>query len=130
MLLQDRDAGPSGIVKVFVGNLATSVTWQELKDHMRQGGNVVHAAILTNPDGESKGCGIVDYATLHDARRAIRELNNTVLHGRTIFVREDRDRALPAEMGAYSGLSSQKQQQQTTTNINKQQQTTTLMDAG
>jgi hypothetical protein len=30
---------------------------QDLKDHMRQAGDVVHADVMTMPDGKSKGCG-------------------------------------------------------------------------
>jgi RNA recognition motif-containing protein len=40
--------------------------------------------------GRSKGCAIVEYASLEDAHRAILELNDTTLMNRMIFVREDR----------------------------------------
>jgi RNA recognition motif-containing protein len=42
-------------------------------------------------DGRSKGCGIVIYQNPKEAQRAIRELQNTELNGRPIFVREDRE---------------------------------------
>eukprot|EP00438_Fugacium_kawagutii_P025354 Skav236516 [mRNA] locus=scaffold78:805108:810632:+ [translate_table: standard] len=35
--------------RVFVGNLAYSVTWQELKDHMRGAGDVLFCEILKEP---------------------------------------------------------------------------------
>ena len=54
-------------------------------------GNVVHADVLEDHEGRSKGCGIVEYDNPHGAMRAIRELNNTDLKGRLIFVREDRE---------------------------------------
>jgi len=78
---------------VFVGNLAYSVTWKDLKDHMRQAGDVAHADILPEPGTtkNSKGCGIVEFQTAADAKRAIRELHDTDLFGRPIFVREDRE---------------------------------------
>lgn len=42
-----------------MGNLAWTVTWQDLKDHMRSAGNVVRADVLTMPDGRSKvGVGV------------------------------------------------------------------------
>lgn len=66
---------------------------------MRAGGNVVHATIITDADQVSKGCAIVEYGSVNDARRAIRTLNSTVLHGRTLFVREDRDQEASADMG-------------------------------
>ena len=66
-------------------------TWQQLKDHMRSAGNVLHADILSGPDGTSKGCAIVQYASFSDAQKAIRDMNDTTLDGRMIFVREDRE---------------------------------------
>jgi RNA recognition motif-containing protein len=46
---------------------------------------------MTQEDGRSKGCGIVQYQNSRDAARAVRELQNTDLQGRPIFVREDRE---------------------------------------
>eukprot|EP00985_Skeletonema_marinoi_P010939 scaffold5146_cov134-Skeletonema_marinoi.AAC.11 len=80
-----------GNVNVYVGNLAYETTWQELKDHMRRVGNIDKADILQGNDGRSKGCGIVIYQSPKEAQRAIRELQNSELNGRPIFVREDRE---------------------------------------
>lgn len=40
--------------RIYVGNLAWTVEWQELKDHMRTVGKVVHADVLQDGDGRSK----------------------------------------------------------------------------
>jgi RNA recognition motif-containing protein len=77
--------------RVYVGNLAWSVTWQALKDHMRKAGEVVFAEVFTERDGRSRGCGVVEYATEADSANAIATLNDTELQGRLIFVREDRE---------------------------------------
>jgi RNA recognition motif-containing protein len=77
--------------RVYVGNLAYEVAWQDLKDHMRNAGDVLRAEVMTMHDGRSKGCGIVEYAHADGASRAIAELNDTELMGRKIFVREDRE---------------------------------------
>ncbi|CAM9994447.1 unnamed protein product, partial [Laminaria digitata] len=45
----------------------------------------------TLPYPTLQGCGIVEYEDTRGANRAIRELNNTALGGRPIFVREDRE---------------------------------------
>ena len=37
----------------------------------RQAGNVVHADVMLNPDGTSKGWGVVQYASAQDALGAI-----------------------------------------------------------
>mmetsp|Transcript_30133 Transcript_30133/g.72822 ORF Transcript_30133/g.72822 Transcript_30133/m.72822 type:complete len:489 (+) Transcript_30133:70-1536(+) len=83
--------GNQGNLSVYVGNLAYETSWQDLKDHMRAAGNVDKADVLQSNDGRSKGCGIVLYQKSHEAARAIRELQNTELNGRPIFVREDRE---------------------------------------
>ena len=85
-------AAKLGVSKtVYVGNLSWDVEWQDLKDHMRIAGAVVHANVLKEPSGRSKGCGIVEYATVQDANNAILRLHDTNLKGRLIFVREDRE---------------------------------------
>ena len=46
---EDRESQPSSAQKpkrgfrVYVGNLSWTVKWQELKDHMKKAGTVVHA---------------------------------------------------------------------------------------
>ena len=79
--------------RCYVGNLSWDVAWQDLKDHMRSEGDVVFAEVMTDPDGRSKGCGIVEYATAEEAHNAIVNLTDTELNGRMIFVREDRETA-------------------------------------
>lgn len=75
---------------VFVGNLDWRTRWFDLKDHMRKAGNVDSADVLIdNRTKRSKGCGIVKYQNARDAARAIRELNESQLDGRTIFVQPD-----------------------------------------
>ncbi|KAL7556807.1 hypothetical protein ACA910_005242 [Epithemia clementina (nom. ined.)] len=78
--------------RVYVGNLAWEVSWQDLKDHMKSTGlDVVRTNVMTTPDGRSKGCGIAEFASVEDARKAVTDLNETELFGRQIFVREDRE---------------------------------------
>eukprot|EP00541_Cyclophora_tenuis_P014156 CAMPEP_0116560166 /NCGR_PEP_ID=MMETSP0397-20121206/10825_1 /TAXON_ID=216820 /ORGANISM="Cyclophora tenuis, Strain ECT3854" /LENGTH=365 /DNA_ID=CAMNT_0004086065 /DNA_START=187 /DNA_END=1284 /DNA_ORIENTATION=- len=85
--------------RVYVGNLSWDVAWQDLKDHMRDAGEVVHAEVITEANGRSKGCGIVEYATPAEAQEAIKTLNDTELKGRMVFVREDRE----TNSGTYHG---------------------------
>ncbi|KAH7479830.1 hypothetical protein PRIC1_008617 [Phytophthora ramorum] len=104
---EDRETQPIAAVKpkrgfrVYVGNLSWNVKWQELKDHMKKAGTVVHADVLEESNGRSKGCGLVEYATQDEANKAIAELNNSELEGRLIFVREDRE----PEGGSISKLA-------------------------
>jgi len=79
--------------RVYVGNLAWSVTWKDLKDHFRAAGEVVRADVMCdwNDGSRSKGYGIVEFQTPQEARAAINELGDTELFGRKIIVREDRE---------------------------------------
>eukprot|EP00913_Durusdinium_trenchii_P006473 g6084.t1 len=63
-----------------VGNLPYSSSWQDLKDHMRQAGEVLFCEILPEPGTAlgSKGCGLVEFATPAAAHRAISDLTGTV----------------------------------------------------
>ena len=92
--------GANEMKSVYVGNLNFDTSWQDLKDHMRSAGNIDKADILTGEDGRSKGCGIVQYQDAGGARRAIQQLQNSILNGRPIFVREDRE-------AGTGGMSSQ-----------------------
>ena len=85
------DVSSSGRSKrVYVGNLAWSVSWQDLKDLFKTTGHeVTRADVMTTYDGRSKGCGIVEFASTEGSKQAILTLNDTELHGRQIFVRED-----------------------------------------
>ena len=77
--------------RVYVGNLSWDVAWADLKDHMKQAGEVVRADVICEHNGRSKGCGIVEFETEEGARNAIATLTHSELLGRTIFVREDRE---------------------------------------
>ncbi|OTA98573.1 hypothetical protein M426DRAFT_69543 [Hypoxylon sp. CI-4A] len=74
--------------RVYVGNLSYDVKWHHLKDFMRQAGEVLFADVLLLPNGMSKGCGIVEYATREQAQTAVQTLSNQNLMGRLVYVRE------------------------------------------
>lgn len=88
--------------RVYVGNLSYDVKWHHLKDFMRQAGEVLFADVLLLPNGMSKGCGIVEYATREQAQQAVAQLSNQNLMGRLVYVREDRE-AEPRFTGAPGG---------------------------
>ncbi|KAI9094349.1 hypothetical protein DFS34DRAFT_629094 [Phlyctochytrium arcticum] len=89
--------------RVYVGNLAYEVGWKELKDFMRKAGEVLFADILIGPTGRSKGCGVVEFAKPEEAQAAIKELSDTNLMGRPVFIREDRESE--AKFGSAGGSS-------------------------
>jgi len=75
----------------YVTNLSYHTTWQNLKDHMRSAGEVVYADVFSDDKGRSKGCGIVEFQTAEEALTAINTLNETLLDGRDIYIREDKE---------------------------------------
>ena len=74
---------------MFINNLSYDTSWQDLKDHFRQCGDVERAEVITNADGRSKGFGTVRFVKETDAEAAIQRLNGAELQGRTLEVRYD-----------------------------------------
>ncbi|KAL7487264.1 hypothetical protein ACHAW6_012863 [Cyclotella cf. meneghiniana] len=76
--------------RVFVQGLPKDATWQDLKDHFQLSGEVVFASVsVDRKTGESKQCGIVQYATPEMAAAAIRDMRNHPMNGTTLYVRQD-----------------------------------------
>jgi len=77
---------------VYVGNLDWSTNSDGLSDYFKgKGYGVSDAEVMYFRDGtRSKGWGLVTLANESDAARAISELNNADLDGRSIIVRQDR----------------------------------------
>lgn len=68
--------------RVFVTGLPVDATWQDLKDHFRRAGEVVFASVSADMEtGRSKGYGVVQYETTHEAQRAIEMMRDFPLNG-------------------------------------------------
>ena len=79
--------------KLYVGNLAYSVSNGDLEELFAQAGQVQSVAIITDKfSGQSKGFGFVEMATAAEASKAIQTLNDTELKGRNIKVNEAKPR--------------------------------------
>jgi RNA recognition motif-containing protein len=82
--------------KLYVGNLAYSVTQQELADLFAQAGKVETAVVVTDKfSGQSRGFGFVEMADANEAANAIQTLNDTDLKGRKIKIDEARSTGGP-----------------------------------
>eukprot|EP00451_Oxyrrhis_marina_P003574 CAMPEP_0204254096 /NCGR_PEP_ID=MMETSP0468-20130131/2352_1 /ASSEMBLY_ACC=CAM_ASM_000383 /TAXON_ID=2969 /ORGANISM="Oxyrrhis marina" /LENGTH=276 /DNA_ID=CAMNT_0051227803 /DNA_START=38 /DNA_END=868 /DNA_ORIENTATION=- len=83
--------------RLYVGNLAFTVSWQDLKDHFKAIGAVRDATVATDGNigtrPKSKGFGFVEYFRDEDHERALQMMTDTEIGGRKIWVREDRDAA-------------------------------------
>ena len=81
-------------MRIYVGNLAYSVTDDELRDVFGQFGELASAEVITDKfSGQSKGFGFVDMPNNDDAEEAIKSLNDTNLKGRKLTVNEAKPRA-------------------------------------
>ena len=79
--------------KLYVGNLAYSVTSGDLEEVFSQAGRVISAVVVSDRmSGQSKGFGFVEMETAEEAAKAIHMLNDTELRGRNIRVNEARPR--------------------------------------
>jgi len=79
--------------KLYVGNLAYSVSNSDLEELFSQYGQVQSVAVITDKfSGQSKGFGFVEMASAEDASNAIQQLNETELKGRNIKVAEAKPR--------------------------------------
>jgi hypothetical protein len=79
--------------KLYVGNLAFSMTSEELGALFGEHGKVVSAKVITEREtGRSRGFGFVEYETPTAGEAAIRELNGKNIGGRPLVVREAEDR--------------------------------------
>lgn len=75
---------------VYVGNLAWSVTSEQLMNVLQQAGPVVSCEVQTTSNGKSRGFGLATFADADSAQHAIQTLRDYEIEGRLIFLREDR----------------------------------------
>jgi len=80
--------------RLYVGNLAWTVTDQDLLDVFSEAGKVDSSqVIIDRATNRSRGFGFVEMGTDEEAQRAITELNGKDLRGRNISVSEARERS-------------------------------------
>jgi cold-inducible RNA-binding protein len=79
--------------KLYIGNLAYSVSNDDLHALFSQVGQVQSATVIMDKfSGQSKGFGFVEMTSGEEAANAIRQFNDTELKGRNIKVNEARPR--------------------------------------
>ncbi len=66
----NRSKRPVGY-QVLVSNLPTSGSWQDLKDHFREAGDVIFADVYKD------GTGSVEFARMEHMKRALRDLDDS-----------------------------------------------------
>ncbi|XP_050305136.1 serine-arginine protein 55 [Anthonomus grandis grandis] len=87
---RDRYGPPTRTAhRVIIENLSSRVSWQDLKDYMRQAGEVTYA----DAHRDHKNEGVVEFASRSDMKKAIEQLDDTELNGRRIRVVEDKSKS-------------------------------------
>ena len=78
-------------MNIYVGNLSSKVTEEDLQQAFESYGNVESVKIIKDRySGESRGFGFVDMPARAEAESAINGLNEKELKGRTLKVNEAR----------------------------------------
>lgn len=80
---RDRYEGGSGY-RVIVENLSSNTAWQDLKDYMKQAGEVLYCKAHHERQGE----GMVEFQKRGDMEWALDKLDNTELDGRRIRINQ------------------------------------------
>jgi len=81
-------------MNIYVGNLASDVTDEDLRQAFGAIGQVDSATVIKDKfSGTSRGFGFVEMPDKGEAQSAINDLNDTELKGKTIMVNEARPRA-------------------------------------
>ncbi|RXG59646.1 Serine/arginine-rich splicing factor 4 [Armadillidium vulgare] len=98
-LLGGRYGAPSRTkYRLSVNNLSSKVSWQDLKDFMRQAGEVTYAD--AHEGGKNKG--VIEFATYNDMRNALIKLDGKILEGRKIILEDEYRRDRRSRSRSYS----------------------------
>ena len=77
--------------KLYVGNLPYSTSEDELRELFSRAGNVDTVNVVRDSGtGRARGFAFVEMATDDEAKKAVEELNETQMGGRTLAVNEAR----------------------------------------
>ncbi len=78
-------------MNLYVGNLASDVTEEDLKNLFSEYGNITSVKVIKDMySGASKGFGFIELSDQTEGQKAINELNSKDLKGKTIVVNEAR----------------------------------------
>jgi RNA recognition motif-containing protein len=90
-------------MNIYVGNLSYDATDEQLQELFGQFGQVESASIVMDrATGRSRGFGFVEMPDAGEAQKAIDELNNKEINGRTLTVNQAKPRQ-PRTGGSSGG---------------------------
>lgn len=91
-------------MNIYVSNLSFSVQDEDLKEFFTEYGEVTSAKVITDKfTGKSRGFGFVEMSDDEAGKKAIAELDQATVDGRTIRVQEAKPKEEKAGGGGRSG---------------------------
>ncbi|XP_072018789.1 serine/arginine-rich splicing factor 1A-like [Amphiura filiformis] len=98
--------------KIFVSGLPPTGSWQDLKDHMREAGEVCYADV----DKNGEGTGVVEFLHRDDMKYAVKNLNDTKFkshEGESAYIRVTADRNTPSRSRSRSSSPARRERSYT-----------------
>ncbi len=87
-------------MNIYVGNLSTEVTEEDLNNLFSEYGNITSVKIIKDMySGTSKGFGFIELSGQAEAQAAINKLNSKELKGKSIVVNEARPKSSNGSAG-------------------------------
>ncbi|XP_068653747.1 polyadenylate-binding protein 2-like isoform X2 [Aristolochia californica] len=83
---RDPSIRKSGTANIFIKNLDKAIDNKALHDTFSAFGNILSCKIATDPSGQSKGYGFVQFDNEESAQIAIDKLNGMLLNDKQVFV--------------------------------------------
>ncbi|KAG9440287.1 hypothetical protein H6P81_020452 [Aristolochia fimbriata] len=83
---RDPSIRKSGAANIFIKNLDKAIDNKALHDTFSAFGNILSCKIATDPSGQSKGYGFVQFDNEDSAQNAIDKLNGMLLNDKQVFV--------------------------------------------
>ncbi|KAL2537887.1 Polyadenylate-binding protein 8 [Forsythia ovata] len=83
---RDPSIRKSGTSNIFIKNLDKSIDNKALHDTFSSFGNILSCKIATDPNGQSKGYGFVQFDNGESAQNAIDKLNGMLINDKQVYV--------------------------------------------
>lgn len=89
-------------MNIYVGNLSSTVSENDLRDAFQAFGQVDKTAVIKDKfSGESRGFGFVEMASREEATKAIGIMNGKDLKGRALKVNEAKPKTDSSRSGGF-----------------------------
>ena len=91
-------------MNIYVGNLSSGVTENDLREAFQAFGEVSKTAVIKDKfSGESRGFGFVEMPSREEGTKAISLMNGKDMKGRTAKVNEAKPKTESSGSGGYGG---------------------------